>query len=68
MTEEKVVPMSTVSKLMAEAKDELNEYIQKKHKRQIKEKMKALTTAKRVVANIEGELEDLGIKIAKELE
>jgi hypothetical protein len=66
--DKQVTPLNAVSQIMKDAKDEVQAEITSKYKREVKFKLKALATAKKVVKNLGDELDDLAICIGKELE
>ena len=51
--------MSDITKLLEEAKAEINEQHKAEIKRKLKDKLRAIVLARRVLANLEGELEVL---------
>lgn len=60
-----IIKTTVLDKLKSEAKREIQEEFEEVAKERIKKKLKDLKLAKKVVANIERELEDLYVELSE---
>ena len=67
MEKKQMIKETLIEKLSREARDEVNKELMETARQEIKEKLYQLNNAKKLVANIEREIEDLEIKLEQEL-
>lgn len=60
-----IIMQNVIDKLKSEAEKEIQEEFESKAKARIKEKLRDLEMAKKVVANIQRELEDLYVELSE---
>lgn len=67
MTKTDKKELTAIEQVMIGARNEINDEICTKYKARVKEKLRSLAQAEKVVKNIQRELKDLEISIAEEL-